>query len=339
MGTARARTRAASENPHLERSRRLLARHPEARALVGNAPETAAVAVGLVAAQLAIAARVRELPFAWLVLLAYVVGAFVAHGLYRVLHECAHDLVFPSQGGNQALGLVANLPLVFPWAAWQRKVHPLHHACQGVEGWDPELPLPGEAQWVGGSPWRKALWLGLAFAVQPARAARIRAMTFWDAALLSNAALQVAFAGAIAACLGVRALAFLALSSVFATGLHPLGARPILAHVAAVSGRQEATSYYGPLNGLAFNAGYHAEHHDLLRVPWLRLPALKRLAPEFYAGHRFHRAWAGLLIRFVLDPSMGLDCRFGPGHRAARGGREHWNARGARSRSARAAAP
>lgn len=306
---------------------------------MGNAPETSGIALGLVAAQMAVAYLVRDLPLGWIGLIAYVVGAFAAHGLLRVIHECAHDLVFASPGSNQALGLFANLPLVFPSASWMRKCHPLHHACQGREGWDPELPGPGETQWVGRSPWRKVAWLACGFVLQPARAARIRAMRFPDAAFVSNAALQVAFVAAVASVLGGRSLAFLALSSAFATGLHPLGARLIQGHGAAASG-PETYSNYGPLNGLAFNAGYHAEHHDLIRVPWFRLPALRRLAPEFYAARRFHRSWTGLLVRFLTDPKMTIQSPWTEGRRGAKGGRADWgDARGARSRSARAAAP
>jgi len=39
-------------------------------------------------------------------------------------------------------------------------------------------------------------------------------------------------------------------------------------------------SYYGPLNWLLFNTGYHNEHHTFPAVPWTRLPELKRQAPE-----------------------------------------------------------
>jgi aspartate/methionine/tyrosine aminotransferase len=37
------------------------------------------------------------------------------------------------------------------------------------------------------------------------------------------------------------------------------------------------------LNALAFNVGYHVEHHDLMRVAWLRLPAGCAAAEEVAA--------------------------------------------------------
>jgi len=60
---------------------------------------------------------------------------------------------------------------------------------------------------------------------------------------------------------------------------------------------------------LAFNVGYHNEHHDLMTVPWSRLPRLKAMAPELYDGLVAHRSWTRLLFRFLLDPSLSLYSR------------------------------
>jgi sphingolipid delta-4 desaturase len=92
---------------------------------------------------------------------------------------------------------------------------------------------------------------------------------------------------------------------VCAIGLHPLGARWIQEHFALVPD-QETYSYYGPLNRVSFNVGYHNEHHDLVTVPWSRLPEIRRRAPEFYDGLHAYTSWTGLLVRFVRDRHITL---------------------------------
>jgi sphingolipid delta-4 desaturase len=92
---------------------------------------------------------------------------------------------------------------------------------------------------------------------------------------------------------------------VFAIGLHPLGARWIQEHFALVPG-QETYSYYGPLNKLSFNVGYHTEHHDMVTIPWSRLPQVRQIAPEFYDGLHAYTSWTALLARFVRDPNITL---------------------------------
>ncbi|HEV8549100.1 MAG TPA: fatty acid desaturase, partial [Polyangiaceae bacterium] len=68
---------------------------------------------------------------------------------------------------------------------------------------------------------------------------------------------------------------------------------------------QETYSYYGPLNRIAFNVGYHNEHHDFPYIAGSRLPALRRLAPEFYENLHSHDSWTLTLVRYVTRPSLG----------------------------------
>ncbi|HZZ86656.1 MAG TPA: fatty acid desaturase [Anaeromyxobacteraceae bacterium] len=295
--------------PHRDRTRALLAAHPEARALCGNAPSTALFVVGIVAAQLALAFTLRQSPW-WLVLgAAWALGAVADHALWVLIHDCSHDLVFRRPASNQWLGILANLPILFPAAVSFRKYHLLHHAWQGSEDLDADLPSPLEVRLVGHAWWRKALWLLFFFVAQSTRIPRLRRIKFFDRWYAANLAVQLAFTALAWAVLGPRALAYLFASSAFAIGLHPVGARWIQEHYLTFPGTQETFSYYGPMNLLAFNVGYHNEHHDLTKVPWFRLPALKQLAPELYEPLHAHRSWTRLLLRFVFDPALSLGSR------------------------------
>jgi sphingolipid delta-4 desaturase len=74
-------------------------------------------------------------------------------------------------------------------------------------------------------------------------------------------------------------------------------------------GEQETFSYYGMLNRLTFNVGYHNEHHDFPSVPWNRLPRIRSAAPEAYADLTAHGSWTSLLLRFLFDPEISLYSR------------------------------
>jgi sphingolipid delta-4 desaturase len=104
---------------------------------------------------------------------------------------------------------------------------------------------------------------------------------------------------------GAGALKYLLASTIFAIGLHPFGARWIQEHF-AIRPDQETYSYYGPLNRISFNIGYHNEHHDIMTIPWSRLPRVRQMAPEFYDGLYSYQSWTVLLVRFIFDPDFTL---------------------------------
>jgi sphingolipid delta-4 desaturase len=99
---------------------------------------------------------------------------------------------------------------------------------------------------------------------------------------------------------GLPAFLYLLFSTLFALGPHPLGGRWLQEHYVTRPG-QETYSYYGPLNRLSFNIGYHNEHHDFMNVPWLRLRRLHRIAAPFYDELASYRSWTAVVLRFVFD--------------------------------------
>ena len=101
---------------HSERRKQLLERYPEARTLMGPNPWTALVVVALVALEVGLAVAFSALPWWAIVLLSYVVGAFIAHALGVLIHDAAHDLIFRKPWANKLIAIFANLPLIFPAA-------------------------------------------------------------------------------------------------------------------------------------------------------------------------------------------------------------------------------
>jgi len=291
--------------PHRGRTQEILARHPEVRALIGRNPYTGLLILGTVALQLGVAYLLRDASWWWIVGAAYLVGAFADHALFVMVHECAHNLVFRRGWMNLVAAIVANLPQLFPSAISFRRYHLKHHAYQGVHELDADLPSYWEArlirQWFVG----KALWLLLFPVFQIARTARTREIAVMDRWVAVNWVVQIAFTVAVWQVMGPRAMGYLVLSFFFSIGLHPLGARWIQEHFLTTD-EQETSSYYGPVNRVALNVGYHNEHHDFPSVPWHRLPALKAAAPEAYDNLHAHRSLSRLLVRFLFDQELSL---------------------------------
>jgi sphingolipid delta-4 desaturase len=293
------------DEPHATRRRQMLAAHPELRTLAGPTPRTALWTIGLVAGQGALAVLVG--PHSWWLWLpcAYLIGATIDHALWALIHECSHQLVFRSRVVNRLLAMVANLPLLVPGAMSFFKFHLLHHRHLGEMDLDAGVPGPLESSLVGGSAVAKTLWVSgnifIQGVVRPHRL-KIKVIDRWSVA---NIVFQLAVMAALVAVTGLAPFKYLLASTVFAIGLHPLGGRWIQEHF-AFAPNQETYSYYGPLNSVAFNIGYHNEHHDLVTIPWSRLPQVRRMAPEFYEGLHAYDSWSSLLIQFVRDRNINL---------------------------------
>jgi sphingolipid delta-4 desaturase len=295
--------------PHKDRAKKLLKAHPEVRELFGNTPSSFFWVLAIVALQTAMAWMLRDAGWLWIWIAAFTIGATANHAVFVLIHECAHNLIFKGSNANRLASIIVNLPAVFPAAIGFRNFHLLHHFKQGEFEYDADLSGPVEAKLFGQNWFTKTLWmLGFFIIEGVVRPMRIKKVNLLDRWTILNVITQALYTVAIAALLGWPALAYLMISSLFSVGLHPFGARWIQEHY-VVHGMQETYSYYGPLNRLMFNVGYHNEHHDLMMVPWSRLKKLKAMAPEFYEPLYAHHSYVKLLLRFIFDPKLNLHSR------------------------------
>jgi len=294
--------------PHIGRTREIIKKYPEIKNLMGRNPYTFLYILGIVGMQITVAILLHNQPWWAALLVAFALGAFANHALFVLIHECTHNLVFKNRTLNMWAGILCDLPNALPSSVQFRKYHLKHHAFQGHYDLDADLPSVWEAKLIGNSFLGKAIWLLLYPIFQLTRPPRLKEIEFNSVWVWIDMAVVFGFNIALVYFFGWIPLVYLIASFFFSVGLHPLGGRWIQEHY-LVAGPQETYSYYGPLNKLAFNVGYHNEHHDFSYIPWNNLPKIRAIAPEFYDTLTYHTSWSGLVWRFLTDPELSLFSR------------------------------
>ena len=297
-------------NPHQTRAKKILEKHPGVRKLIGKNPNTFLVIVGLVLFQIVLTCLITNQSW-WIVFgVAYMIGAFVDHALFVMIHECTHRLVFKSLIANRLAGIVANLPQILPSSVSFERYHIKHHSGLGMPELDGDLPNKWEAKLINNYFIGKVLWLLFYPFFQLFRLPRLKDVKPFDAWVALNWGVQIIFVVSVSFLLGFKAIAFLLMSFFFSVGLHPLGARWIQEHYLTHGEQEQETySYYGVSNIVAFNVGYHNEHHDFPSIPWNRLSKLKKEAPSFYNTLFYHTSLTKLFLRFLFDKEISLYSR------------------------------
>ncbi|QJD98429.1 fatty acid desaturase [Mucilaginibacter robiniae] len=294
--------------PHKHRTKTIIKQHPEIRQLIGRNPYTIFIIAFCVGLQIVMAWALKDVAWWWIALAAYGIGAFACHTLFVCIHECSHNLLFKNKTLNTWSGMLANLPLMVPSSVSFQKYHLKHHAYQGVEALDADMPFHWEARLINNSSFGKAMWLLFYPVFQALRPFRLKEIKLFDAWTLVNWAVQLSFVGLVVYFLGAKAILYLTLSFFFSVGLHPLGARWIQEHF-LTHGEQETKSYYGRLNAFNLNVGYHNEHHDFPSIPWNNLPKIKALADNHYETLGYHTSYTRLLFEFLFNRELSVFSR------------------------------
>jgi len=300
--------------PHAVRRRAILAEHPEIRERNGYDSWSIPVMIFAVLAQLGLAVAVETLfdpsqlalSIAATIGLILVAGAVLSHWSSMFTHEAAHNNTARTPELNKMWAMVANISQVLPNAMTFRKYHLRHHGHLGTYGVDADLPADWEVENLPANPVMKGFWVFFMFGFWVARGAERATSPNRDEWV--NLGVIVVANALIVYTIGWYALGYLLLSTLIGHSFHPVAAHFIHEHY-VFEPEQETNSYYGLLNLVTYNVGYHVEHHDFPNIPGSQLPKYKADYPQYYDGLVSHHSWTCILTRFIFNPAMGWTSR------------------------------
>ncbi|KAJ0412291.1 hypothetical protein ATCC90586_009481 [Pythium insidiosum] len=295
-----------SDEPHATRRKLILAKYPQIKELMGHDPNTKYVVLFVVALQTYCAFLAPSLSGLVFFALAYIVGGTCNHAMMMAMHELSHNLGFKRMLPNRLCGIFANLPVGVPSAISFKRYHMEHHRYQGEEGVDVDLPTQLEGK-IFNNTFAKLFFVCFQVLFYSLRPLYVnpKKPTIWEFYNLVACAIYNIFIYVYA---GPWGLAYLLISTLLGAGLHPVAAHFIAEHYVFILG-YETYSYYGILNWLTFNVGYHNEHHDFPYVPGSRLHKVREIAPEFYDNLPRHESWVAVIIEYILNPYIGAFSR------------------------------
>lgn len=316
-----------TEEPHASRRKLILKAHPEVKKLFGPHPASKYYCAATVALQVLMAYYCSRPTTSWFAFffIAYVIGGTCNHSLTLAIHEMSHHLFFKKPSHNAYFGFFANWPIVVPYSASFKKYHLEHHRYQGVDGVDTDIPTAFEGRFFT-TPFRKLMWVFLQpffYAIRPlyVNPKPMQSMDF------QNMLSQSVFLGLLYSVCGISSIGYLLMATLFGLGLHPCAGHFIAEHytnLASSSGPHqtgrtpfmkggkelypdETFTYRGPLNLVSYNVGIHVAHHDFPFVAGFNLPALEKLAPEFYEHLPVTKSWPGTIYDYIMSECNPFD--------------------------------
>lgn len=291
-----------TDEPHVTRRKLILEKHPEIEKLFGYDNRPVPFVLALIASQLLIAYYQQSWPWYVFLFVAWSYGGAASHALSLMTHELSHNLVFQSPKLNDYFGILCNVGMGIPSSTMFKRYHMEHHQWQGDREKDTDIPLAWEGRFFTNT-FLKLIWLicqPLFYSLRPTlhRPKSMRPLDMLNAAVIVISDLVITYF------FGPRAVLYLVASTLLGMGVHPVAGHFIAEHYVFVDSH-ETYSYYGALNWICWNVGYHNEHHDFPRVPGWRLPQIKAIAPEFYDNLPQHKSWTWVLVQYVTDPRIG----------------------------------
>lgn len=280
---------------------------------MGPEPLTKFIAFGVVVAHVTSAYFCKDLSLPWFVLATYCLSGTFQANLFLAIHEISHNLAFKELKYNRLLAMFCNLPLVVPYSYTFKPFHMAHHRFQGDHHVDTDIPTGWEAKMTS-NPLGKFVWLFFQIFAYALRPCFLKPeMVPYDLNLVMNWVFCLSFDFAILKFCGPWMIVYFLAGMMWATSFHPTAGHFISEHYVMEAASDtseehpETYSYYGPLNIIAWNVGYHNEHHDFPAIPWSRLPQLRVIAPEFYNNLPQTKSWPGMTFTYLLSQMNGFN--------------------------------
>jgi len=299
------------DEPHSTRRTELLKKHPEIKSLFGHEWRTKYIVAATVGLQVWMAWFTLQWRWSTYLIAIYVVGATANHSLFLAIHELAHNLGAKTAAGNKVIAMFANLPIGIAYSVNFKPYHMEHHRFQGHDQVDADIPTYLEGYVITKSSFgyvdhtfRKAFFMFFQIFAYALRPMFVKPnLVTPDKWFALNWTVQLCFDTLVVAWLGPQGLLYFLLSSFFAGSIHPTAGHFLAEHY-VMEGKTETYSYYGALNGLTYNVGYHNEHHDFPNIPWSNLPRVREIAPEYYDNLPQCKSWTGVIVRYIFDDSI-----------------------------------
>jgi len=309
---------------HQQRKLAIQKEFPEILKLTGPDNRTQFYAYALFIIQVFIGYIVRE---SWVgaIALGLTVSPYVGFAVLTLIHEVSHSLVFACLPLNRLLGIFCNMIFLAPVSEVFRQHHNMHHIHLGDVHKDVDVPGEREMRAVGNSTILKTLWLIFSVFVLPIRSLK-KLPVKWSGMMVLNWYACLAFAATVFF-LSKPAFVYMILGTILSQSMHPANARQVQRHIKLYSKKEDdderrgedvdlpahkrklnTFSYYGGLNFLTLNVGFHVEHHDFGNVAWTRLPELRRIAGEkWYPSNAAYRSRGfAEIFAFILNPKITL---------------------------------
>ncbi|KAI4877083.1 hypothetical protein NFI96_023167 [Prochilodus magdalenae] len=292
-----------TDQPHADRRKEILAKYPEIKSLMGPDHRLKWIVCMMVGIQFLAFYLVKDLEWKWVLFWTYVFGSCINHSMTLAIHEISHNTAFGNNRAkwNRWFAMFANLPIGLPYSASFKRYHLDHHRYLGGDGVDVDIPTNFEG-WFFCTRFRKFVWIilqPLFYAIRPL-CINPKPISQLEVA---NVVVQFTFNAFLYWLWGAKPVVYMLAGSMLGMGLHPISGHFIAEHYMFLKGH-ETYSYYGSLNLLTFNVGYHNEHHDFPSIPGRRLPQVKKMAPEFYDDLPCYTSWVKVLYDFIMDDEL-----------------------------------